>query len=620
MKKRLFIILPILLALVGFISCSEDTKYITVEPDPPVLKEITHQELIGHYKVISCVSTPTNGRPVSVPDRAGEIWVFEENTLTVGNTDAASYTYKDNIVSTTAQEYTVDKEDNLIAIFYKAGDKTIILLLEKFEPIVYSYTLSPTSSEQNAYIDTYLNITFDKTPTLGSKGSISIYKKDGTKVDEIKLDDKHVTSNGLYNSTKLDIIGLPNQANGNRLRAVNYYPVSISGNTVKIKPHYGVLEYDTEYYVTIDADAVVSEGFEGITENEWTFKTKATVPALTLETIIVDDDGQADFRTIQAAIDHAAQIGKDNKVTIYIKNGVYEELLYVRSKNNLTIRGESREGVIIRYDNCDALNPGVGATAVRPTFGEDKITNGGRAIFLVETANNLRFENLTMENTHIKTGTGDQAEVIYFNATTSTLVFVNCNLISKQDTINVKGYCWFYNSLIAGDVDFIWGGAVVALFEECEIRSVSSGGYVLQARVPEANKTDKGFVFLNCSLTKGEGVIDGTTYLGRSSYNNSYYDNIAFINCKMDSHISTKGWQVDAGKSPTPAIASINGGWKEYGSTNLTGGLLDISNRLENVQYQLTTAEFEAGYQNRTQIMEAYTTYMGKDLSWMQLP
>ncbi|MDU1890534.1 MAG: pectinesterase family protein [Dysgonomonas sp.] len=613
MKKRLFIILPVLLALINLAACSEDTKYISIEPDPIPLKEVTHQELIGHYKVISCVSSVSNGRPVAMPERADEIWVFEESMLTINNAEAVNYSYSDNKISTSSQVYTTDKEGDLLAIFYTVGEKTITLLLEAFEPVIYQYSLSPTVDEQNAYTDTYLDITFDSQPSLGNSGSIAIYKKDGTKVDEIKMEDKHVSSKGLYNSTKVDIIGLPSTGNGSRLRAVNYNPVTISGNTVRIKPHYAVLEYDTEYYVTIEANAIVCEGFEGIAKDEWTFKTRSTAPALTSSTLTVDDDGEADFRTIQAAIDYAAQIGKDAKVTISIKNGIYEELLYMRGKNNLTIKGESREGVIIRYDNYDALNPGVGATAVRPEFGTGNITDGGRAIFLIESSHNIRFEDLTMENVHVKTGNGDQAEVIYFNVGSYTLAFVNCNLISKQDTVNVKGYCWFYNTLIAGDVDFIWGSPSTALFEQCEIRSVSSDGYILQARPQSSNA--KGFVFLNCSLTKDEGVANGTTYLARSSYSSSYYDNAAFINCKMDSHIATGGWKVDAGKSPNPAIASLESGWKEYGSMNIGGTLLDLSGRQANVQYQLTKTEFEAGYENRTKIMDAIS-----DHSWMQLP
>jgi hypothetical protein len=38
--------------------------------------------------------------------------------------------------------------------------------------------------------------------------------------------------------------------------------------------------------------------------------------------------------------------------------------------------------------------------------------------------------------------------------------------------LQLKGYAWFYKSLIVGNVDFIWGANHVALFEDSEVRSV----------------------------------------------------------------------------------------------------------------------------------------------------
>lgn len=605
MKKNNFLFLSVLLVLfcLGFIACSDDDD----KDDPK--SQITHEEIIGTYGVVSCVSIGKNGIPVANSSREGESWFIDESTLTIGNAGTVDYQYSNNKISTASREYRISKDNqSLVVTYVDENNQTVILVLAIIKLPVYNCILSPAIGGQDAYVDTYLDLTFNVAPTLGTSGSIIVYKKDGTKVDEIKMEDGYVSDytnarDGLYNTTKMDLIGLPTPDNSYRIRAVNYYPVTIAENKVRIKLHYAVLDYDTEYYVTIDKSVILCDGFEGVKAGEWSFKTKSVIPSTTLETITVDDNGDADFRTIQAAIDHAAKIGKDNKVTVYIKNGIYEELLYVRGKNNLTIKGESREGVIIRYDNYDTLNPGVGGAVAKPAFG-DKVNSGGRPIFLIESADNLRLENLTMENTHLRIGNANhQAETFYFNSA-YTLVIVNCNLISKQDTVNVKGYCWFYNSLIEGDVDFIWGGPMVALFEQCEIRSVTGGAYILQARVPKGNSTDKGFVFLSCKLTKAAGVSDQSTYLARSGYGD-YFDNAAYIKCEMDSHIHSLGWWVDNGKSPNPAVASINSGWKEYGSMDLNGKALDLSTRRVDVQYQLTTAEYEAGYKNREQIMSA---------------
>jgi pectate lyase len=101
----------------------------------------------------------------------------------------------------------------------------------------------------------------------------------------------------------------------------------------------------------------------------------------------------------------------------------------------------------------------------------------------------LTLENLTLRNTTQRGNTrSGQAETVYFNSDGGRLVAKNASFFSEQDTIQVKGYAWFWRTLIEGNVDFIWGANRAALFEESELRSVgdsgnpASGGYVVQAR------------------------------------------------------------------------------------------------------------------------------------------
>jgi pectate lyase len=79
--------------------------------------------------------------------------------------------------------------------------------------------------------------------------------------------------------------------------------------------------------------------------------------------VTVDDDGDADFRTVQGALNYACRtFAKTDPVTINVKNGAYDELLYLRGKDNVSIKGESRDGVVIRYTNNDTLNSGTGSS------------------------------------------------------------------------------------------------------------------------------------------------------------------------------------------------------------------------------------------------------------------
>lgn len=325
----------------------------------------------------------------------------------------------------------------------------------------------------------------------------------------------------------------------------------------------------------------------------------------------------ADFNTVQAALNYTMkELGASDPLTINVRNGVYNELLYLRGKNNVTLVGESRDGAVIQYANYDALNTGSGASQAN---GDSATPSGGRAVMMVESADMLTIDTLTLKNTTLRSSAiSAQAETIYFNSDTGRLVAKNANFFSEQDTLNLKGYSWFYRSLVAGNVDFIWGSSRAALFEESEIRSVgdttsaTSGGYVLQARV--ANATDKGYVFLNSSLTHGAGpgplhgdVPAGATYLARSPGGTTTWDNIAFINTRMDAHVATVGWAgagVNGQPAPNPVVPTATSGWREYGSTTLNGTPINLAARVGG--FQLSASDVAAGFADRARVFSAY--------------
>jgi pectin methylesterase-like acyl-CoA thioesterase len=192
--------------------------------------------------------------------------------------------------------------------------------------------------------------------------------------------------------------------------------------------------------------------------------------------------------------------------------------------------------------------------------------------------------------------------------------------------VQLKGWSWFYQSLIAGTTDCIWGGNRVSLFEDSEIRMLGdprssgpSGGYLVQAR--SAFVGDKGFVFLNSLLSHGPGA-SGTqvaignaaqSYLARSGGNASYFDNVSYINCRMDAHIPLVGWAEQP--APNPAEADATSGWKEYGSTDLEGNALDLSERSA-AAHTLTTEEYQTGYASREVIFAEF----GNGTGWSPEP
>ncbi len=468
------------------------------------------------------------------------------------------------------------------------------------------YTIYPVGS--SAYADTYLSLTFDSAPTLGSTGQISIYSADGTLVDyilmaDVAADKEKLTEESTIYNTAMDALYASTESS-KRYRIVHYDPVTVSGTTVTILPHFGVLDFGSEYYVTIDADAISVDGFSGVSAGDWSFTTKSAPSSYT--NLTVGKSGSEDFCTLQRAFNYCCNAGQSTAVTINVANGTYEELIFMRKKENVTIIGESVDGVIIQHSNSETIANGSGSsTTTKPTVGSAIAKSGGRAVMLFETCSGIRWENVTLNNTW--SDARAQAEVYYLNNDSGTMAFVNCVLSSRQDTILNKGYNWFYNCTIKGNVDFIWGYAVACLFENCDIviaaDSDYSRAYIVQARCN--NATDPGYVFLNCDISTESGVTGSSVYLARSG-GSSYYDNVAYINCDMtDAKLGSGGWYTSP--APNPSSPSATSGWKVY---NITGGLSSWSSYC----YTLSDSEYSTYYADRNTI---FTQAGLSDTSWL---
>lgn len=545
---------------------------------------------------------------------------------------------------------------------------------------------APANGETAAYADTRLQITFDAAPTLGSSGFIKVYKKsDDSLVDTISLNvfttgstavptyqTSDLTANDVQTvipraNTEIDKLG--NVPTLTQWRWMFYKPVTISGNTATIRLHDNVLSPSTAYYVQVDngvlSGNVSGAAFAGISnKTSWSFTTKAA-PASTTSVVVDDDGTTADFRTVQGAINwlmtNCAGTSTDpcNSVsvakTITVKNGTYDGDLFIRSLANLTIQGESRAGVVVRSENFEQYNPGTGGSLAIPVMtgasavvaevtGNRPRLNGGRALLLVEGADLLKLTNFTLQNTHVKNvwnGTtasmNNQAETIYYNSATLTgsrLLATQMNFFSTQDTIQVKGWVWIYQSLVKGDVDFVWGSPFAALVEESELRTIvdttntALGGYVIESRT---GKGFPGFVVLNSQLTRESGVPDNTTMLGRqasnfsstATYCNTQYssgsfgnanlgcNNVAYINTRMDTHIASAGWLYS--NPPPITTPSATEGYRESGSMNLAGAALDVSGR--NLTYASTSIDL-SGINTRTKVFAQWNSGAG----WVPAP
>lgn len=561
-------------------------------------------------------STPSE-KPVAVPENV-KLHQAEENSLTFqwGPVEGAkSYGWKLTREGKTEQEGN-EKSRNVTVSSLTAGTTYGFSVCAVGDAGSSAYSaeiqatttgttpVPPKPADKVVCVDAPLVITLDKTPVLGTSGLVQVFKADGTLVDKIDLADiakVDVLSDGTMVPKGADAdagkIAIGNDTpfhtfmdalHSNQYRIVHYTPFRINGKTLEIKLHNEVLSYGESYYVTVD-ESVAGKAVE---KDDMPFSVKAAPSGKTFK---VAADGSGDFCTLQGALSHVSRfVGKDDAVTIEMGEGTYREMLFLRNKNNVTIKGSSREKTVIAYPNNDSYETGSGASlSSKPSLGNAIGKSGGRCVFLVEGCDNLVLENLTIENTYSIPSHKGQAETIYFNSS-YRLTIENCSLISWQDTFLTKGKVWVHNSLIAGHVDYIWGYPEACLFEDCEIRS-RAGGYIVQARVQSA--ANKGFVFLNCRLTAEEGVADGKMYLARSGGSTDYYDNVVFVGCTMGPVIASTGWYTSP--APNPATPSATSGWREWGSVDASGKAVTGHNASGKV---LTDAEAES-YSSRAAVL-----------------
>ena len=229
----------------------------------------------------------------------------------------------------------------------------------------------------------------------------------------------------------------------------------------------------------------------------------------------VAKDGSGDYRYIQDAID-AMRVYPLQRITLYIKNGVYNEKIVLPTDNtDVTFIGESVDKTIINFDDYS---------------GKSKLTT-----FTSYTAkisgNRFVAENITFKNS---AGPVGQALALYVEA--DKAVFKNCKFLGNQDTIfctgeNARQY--FVDCYIEGTTDFIFGPAT-AVFQNCTIRA-KTDSYITAANTPKGKRF--GFVFLDCKIIADSSVTK--LALGRPW---RAYSRAAFIRCQLPKQIAPAGW------------------------------------------------------------------------------
>ncbi len=390
-------------------------------------------------------------------------------------------------------------------------------------------TRFPRGESTGVCRDASLRLTFASSVTLGTSGQIRIYAQSAptTVVDSINMATGNIT----------DTIG------GKSYNLVR--PVFVdAGNQVVANFHRGRLAANTAYFVTVDAGVFNASGFSGITsQTGWRFTTGAAPTAGT--TMNVAATGTGSLCSVQGAVD-AIPANNTTATTVNIAAGNYHEIVYVNAKQNITFKGADRNGTVIQYPNNDMLNAGT----------------SGRPMFFLNNASGTTIDTLTIYNTTPQGGS--QAEAI--RASGQRITVRNSNLKSLQDTILSGGTLYVVDSLVEGNVDYIWGDGA-AYFNRCEIKTVGRAGYGVQAR----NGAGYGYVFVDSRLTADSGITNHVlARIDVSAYPQSH---VAYINCTMGTHVSAAGWTITGGGSTSQLRF-----W-EYQSVNPSGGAINTGSR-----------------------------------------
>jgi pectinesterase len=264
-------------------------------------------------------------------------------------------------------------------------------------------------------------------------------------------------------------------------------------------------------------------------------------PSFAQKKLVVAADGSGNFKTVQAAL-NAVPEGNKKLVTIYVKNGIYKEVIIVdATKNFIRLKGENKGKTVIRFNNHagtraangDTLNTWTCATAF--VYGNDF------------SAENITFEN----NAGFTAG-----QAVALRVEGNRAAFKDCRFVGNQDVLFLSGSGvkhYFRDSYIEGTTDFIFGAAT-AVFKNCHIHS-KKNSHVTAASTNSI--IPYGFVFFDCKLT-GDSNLNKVS-LGRPW---SPTASVTYINCWLGAHILPEGW--NNWKNPANEATAR---FAEYGST-----------------------------------------------------
>lgn len=266
---------------------------------------------------------------------------------------------------------------------------------------------------------------------------------------------------------------------------------------------------------------------------DWTPAPLADLGAAAPDFIVKPGD------SVQAAIDKVPA-GGNKRWVIHVQPGVYRGPVCIQDKAPIALVGSALDAAsVVLVDNRFAGQPKRENEAAHPCWpepGKTSIGTSGSTTVLVQS-DDVQLISLTIANDAMDgvrrgeaypPGVGESggAQAVALTLAGDRIQLENVRLLGHQDTLYVKRAApdqparqLIRHSLIAGDVDFVFGNATLViehstLLTRAHRRTPGHGGIMLAPST--APGVNQGFLVTHSRLVGEPGIAPGATAIGRA--------------------------------------------------------------------------------------------------------
>lgn len=260
------------------------------------------------------------------------------------------------------------------------------------------------------------------------------------------------------------------------------------------------------------------------------------------QALVVAADGSGTHRTVQAAVDAVPQRShSDQRYYIEVRPGTYRETVCALNKAPITLYGSASDAQAVaivggNYNGKAKSAHVQQANACSPNWAGSTYGTSGSATFAVFSdafhARHISFVNDAMQG--VRHGVGYPpgasgsagAQAVALMTQGDRLVFDNVRVLGHQDSLYVKtahlqtvSRVYFRDSFIQGDVDFVFGRAVLVL-DRCTLHFTSArlplGQSASMLAPSTAAKSPFGILVRASRFTADPQTPAQSVYLGRA--------------------------------------------------------------------------------------------------------